>query len=76
MVKKERRERRCPTFLMKHTRVKIDQINSRIPNLNSTDHSNQINEMIEDLRLRISIWPRFAAGVTAERRKEIRYEGG
>ena len=38
--------------------------------------SNEITLRIEQLQNRVKLWPRTAAGVTKEKRREIREEGG
>ena len=75
MARKQRRPPKCPTFLMKHTRAKIDSITARISDVSPSDHSSETIAKVEEIRGRISKWPRIAADVSKDRRKEIRTEG-
>ena len=60
---------------MKITRKKIDEIQTRIKALIPTLSGTELVKA-RDLETRILEWPRFAAGVSKERREKIRQEGG
>lgn len=76
MARKQRRPQRPQTFLLKHTRKMIEQIKSRLPIIETNAHSEQQMSKVKDMRSRIQPWPRNAAGVSKEKRAEIRKEGG
>ena len=73
--RKRRRERRPPTFPMRVTRRKVDEISTKLnqlkPKLGAEERARA-----ESLLQQIASWPRFAAGVSKERREEIRLQGG
>ena len=75
MARKQKRPQRPATFLLRHTREMIDQIKSRLPIIETNAHSEQQISKIKDIRSRIQPWPRSAAGVSKEKRAEIRKEG-
>ena len=73
--RKRRRDRKSPTFPMRITRRKIDEISTQLtqlkPKLGAEDRARA-----DSLLQQIASWPRFAAGVSEERREEIRLQGG
>ena len=73
--RKRRRDRKSPTFPMRVTRRKIDEISTQLtqlkPKLGAEDRARA-----DSLLQQIASWPRFAAGVSKERREEIRLQGG
>lgn len=75
MVKKYRAERRIPTFTMRITRRKIDEIQTKLQALIPALYGSELAKA-RDLEARILSWPRIAAGLSNERREEIRREGG
>ena len=76
MARKQKRPPKCPTFLLKHTRAKIDLITTRISDVSPNDHASETIAKIDEIRAIISRWPKFASSVSSDRRKEIRTEGG
>ena len=76
MVKLPRRPSKPPVFLMRHTREKIDSLNLRLASMIEREVSNEITLRIEQLQNRVKRWPRIAAGVTKEKKREIRESGG
>jgi hypothetical protein len=76
MVKHPKRPSRPPVFLMKHTRAKIDALTIRLNSMKEKELSDANTSKIEQLENRIDCWPRTAAGVTKEKKREIREEGG
>ena len=76
MVKHPRRPSGPPVFLMKHTRAKIDALTLRLNIMKERELSDVNKSRIEQLENRINRWPRTAAGVTNEKRRDIRKEGG
>jgi len=75
MAKKQKRPVRGRTYLLRHARAMIDQIETRLPGIESTAHSEQQILQIKDIRNRILTWPRSGANVSKERKKEIQKEG-
>ena len=75
MAKKQKRPTRGRTYLLRHARAMMDQIESRLPGIESTAHSEQQILQIKDIRKRILTWPRSGANVSKERKKEIQKEG-
>ena len=68
-------EKKAPTFPLKVTRRKIDEITTKLnqlkPKLGAEERARA-----ESLLQQIASWPRFGAGVSKERREEIRLRGG
>jgi hypothetical protein len=75
MAKKQKRPARGKTYLLRHARALMDQIESRLPGIESAAHSEQQILQIKDIRKRILTWPRSGANVSNERKKEIQKEG-
>jgi len=73
--RKRKKEKKTPTFTMKITRRKIDEITQQIAQTFS-QFNTENQARAESLLKRISNWPRIAADVSKERREEIRIEGG
>jgi len=68
-------EKKAPTFPLRVTRRKIDEITTKLNQLKQKLGAED-RARADSLLQRIASWPRFGAGVSKERREEIRLQGG
>ena len=68
-------EKKVPTFPLRVTRRKIDEITTKLNQLKPGLEAEE-RTRADSLLQRIASWPRFGAGVSKGRREEIRLQGG
>lgn len=73
--RKRRMEKKAPTFPLRVTRRKIDEITTKLNQLKQKLGAED-RARADSLLQQIASWPRFGAGVSKERREEIRLQGG
>ena len=74
-MKNPKRPRNPPTFPLRMSREKIDKISLRLASMKAEVPQAAVIK-VNQLESQITTWPRFAAGISKQRKEEIRLEAG